>query len=204
MMPGLAATLFTRPARGARIMCSIFMASSASSGWPFVTSSPTTTSTLVTTPGMGASSPAPCAPPAARLRPSASRSSTKSSVPRRTKRRAAAAVTSATVTPASLVRRSLPSGMVSERTSNSAPSTDTFQCPGPSAVSSTSRVRSPSRHRDFMSRAPADASVRARRTDRAPQPPTLRPPRREPHRPPAEESRRSPRRRAPGRARAPA
>ena len=42
------------PSRGASKRLSIFMASSTASAWPFVTRSPTATSSLVTLPGMGA------------------------------------------------------------------------------------------------------------------------------------------------------
>ena len=46
----------TMPSTAAEMVCSIFMASIHSSGWPAVTVSPTETATRMTAPGMGASS----------------------------------------------------------------------------------------------------------------------------------------------------
>src|SRR5215469_2548717 len=54
--PGATGRSVTMPEAGAAMTCSIFIASSQSSGWPVVTVSPTVTPTLATEPGMGASS----------------------------------------------------------------------------------------------------------------------------------------------------
>ena len=53
---GLTPISVTVPAYGALTVCCIFIASSTSTGWPAATSAPTSTATLTTVPGIGASS----------------------------------------------------------------------------------------------------------------------------------------------------
>src|SRR5437867_729441 len=120
--PCSAASRTTRPSRGARITCSIFIASTASSGCPRRTASPTATNTRVTTPGIGASSPRA---PADGPRLPALRSNTKSMAPSRTNRRWSTTVTSTTVCSPPTASRALPSPSGSTAISSSAPSTRT-------------------------------------------------------------------------------
>ena len=55
-VPGFTSISVTTPACGALTVCCIFIASSTSTGWPAATSAPTSTATLTTVPGIGASS----------------------------------------------------------------------------------------------------------------------------------------------------
>ena len=64
--PAAALSSATLPSNGAVRLCSIFIASSVSSFWPFVTASPAATSSAMILPGMGETiAPSPAAAPAA-------------------------------------------------------------------------------------------------------------------------------------------